>query len=616
MSVRQWLERPVVVLAALVLLGGERLRAAEPSAAEARMLRDITFLASDLCEGRGVTTKGINLAADYIANEFKKAGLKPAGVDNAYFQPFTINGEAKLESPNVLVLRGPQGQEITLPVGSHFQPFGLAGSGKVTAPVVFVGYGATAKEIGYDDYQGVDVAGKVVMILRKTPRPENAFASFNGRLSGYHSTFTTKIDNAEQHKAAAILFVNDRDSVKKEKGDRLMPFNALAFGGTVSKLPIVHLRRAVADTMLQASLGAGVTDLECDIDRELKPQSAPLTGWTATLEVRVKRTVVNVKNVLGVREGKGPHAKETVIIGAHYDHLGYGGRGSLAGPKVNAIHHGADDNGSGTTALLELARRFGGASTWEGRRLLFITFSGEESGLLGSEYYCKHPLIPLADTVTMVNMDMVGRLRPDTDTKKDKLIVYGTGTAANFDQLIEHLNKAYDFKLQKIPGGMGPSDHASFYAQSIPVFFFFTGMHADYHRPSDTSDKINVEGMRRVADLVENLVNNLASMADRPKYVKVAGGGGINPGVHGPRMGIRPSYGDDKEGVLLDGVADGGPAAKAGLKAGDRITEIGGKPVKNLENYMVLLAAYKKGDVVEVGILRDAKKMMVKVKPE
>jgi hypothetical protein len=596
----------------LVLVAVGQFRAAEKNnVAEERMRKDIFFLASDECEGRGVTTKGINLAADYIANEFKKAGLKPAGLDGTYFQPFTMSGGSKLEGANSLVLQGPQGQEVELQIDKQFRPLGLSGAAKVSAPLIFVGYGATAGGIGYDDYKDMDVAGKVVIVLRKTPRAENTAYSFDGNAKDTHAALTTKIANADLHKAAAIIFLNDFDYGKD--GDPLLPFSYSARISNNSKLPAIHLRRAVVDDMLQSSLGTGLRDIEEQVDRELKPHSVALTGWKVNIEVNVRRSTINVKNVIGVLEGTGPNARETIVLGAHYDHLGFGGAGSLARLRNPTIHHGADDNGSGTTALMELARRFGRMPRHD-RRLVFIAFSGEESGLLGSAYYCRNPIFPLADTIGMVNMDMVGRLRPDKDSQKDKLIVYGTGTAKTFDKMIETLNESFDFKLQKIPSGYGPSDHASFYAKKIPVFFFFTGDHPDYHRPSDTADKINIPGMRKVTDLMEKLVVQLENLAERPEFVQVAmGGSRRGPGGGGPRLGIRPAYDDEKEGVLLEDVVGDGPASKGGLKAGDRIIEIAGKPVKNLEAYMSLMAGQQRGVPLDIGILRDGKRQVVKV---
>lgn len=608
MAVRHaWLAGVVIGLAQLAGVRGE-------DAAESRMRRDISFLASEACEGRGVSTQGINKAADYIAREFKSAGLKPAGADGSYFQPFSMTGTSTLESPNLLVLHGPQGQTIELQIDRDFRPMGLAGSGKLShIPVVFAGYGITAPENGYDDYHDAKVAGKLVIVLRKTPRADNPQAF--GTQAAKHAALVTKMVYAGLQKPVGVLFVNDHDTAKN--GDPLMDFNYTASTGSAGYLPAVHVKRQIVDSLMRSSLGTPLREIEQDIDRDLKPHSAELTGWTADLEVSVKRNKIPVKNIVGVLEGSGPLAKETVVIGAHYDHLGYGGTSSLAKDKKPAIHPGADDNGSGTTTLIELARRFGADKQRQGRRLVFIAFSGEESGLLGSEHYCKHPIFPLADTVAMVNMDMVGRLRTDKKQfDKDELIVYGTGTAKTFDPLIETLNKKHDFKLKKVPGGLGPSDHASFYMQKIPVFFFFTGDHPDYHRPSDTADKINIHGMSRIADLVTEVVRELAAAPDRPQYVKVGGGGSGSPGFTGPRIGIRPSYGDTDPGVLLSGVAEGGPADKAGLKAGDRIVEVGGKPVKDLETYMVLINRHKKGEPLELGVQRDGKKLTIKVQPE
>lgn len=624
-----------------------RLRA-EP-AVEERLRRDVTYLASDECEGRGVSTKGINLAADYIAGEFKKAGLKPGAGKDGYFQPFTMSGPAELKGPNVVVLHGPDGKEIELKQDKDFRVLGLSASGKITAPVVFAGYAATAKEIGYDDFNGIDVAGKVVVIVRRTPQAKDK-KPFDGDRSAHHAALVTKLVNAGQHKAAAVLFVSDPDSAKDK--DELMSFDYASSDSAPSQVVAVHVHRKLADTLLDSSAGRGLAAIEAEINQDLKPRSIALSGWTASVEAHVVRSTLNVKNVVGVVDGAGPLANETVVIGAHYDHLGYGGRSSLArNVKGPAIHHGADDNASGTTALLEAARYFGRMQGRQGRRLVFMAFSGEESGLLGSRYYCSHPLFKLEDTVAMVNMDMVGRLRLDKSTwravtalltpparaplpavalatvaqaereivlsPKELLIVYGTGTAKTFDPLIEKLNQDYHFKLKKVPTGMGPSDQESFYLKKIPVVFFFTDDHPDYHRPSDTADKINVVGMGKIVDLVEKVVGRLASEPERPQYVKVAGGSGRSPSVRGPRIGIRPSYGDESDaGVLLEGVVEGGPAAKAGLKEGDRIVDVGGKPVKNLETYMVLIAGHKAGQPLELGILRGGKKSSVKVTPE
>jgi hypothetical protein len=575
---------------------------------EARLRRDITFLASDECEGRGPGTQGINKAADYIAAQFKKAGLKPGGEDGSYFQPFTINANV-LDEPAILTLQGPQGQTIALKQGVQFWPMALGGAGSDQAPAVFAGYGISSRKADYDDYAEVDVAHKVVVLLRGAPRSPDKDRT---RELMKDAPFANKIAKAEEHDAAAVLIVNDAGTASD--GDDLLDFNYTAFSRSAGKIPIFHVRRSVLETMLPGGADA-LTALEKDINRELKPQSRELPGWTVRVEVRMHRGKIDVKNVVGVLEGKGPRAEETVVVGAHYDHLGYGGNGSLSPGRKMAIHHGADDNASGTTALMELARRFAQLRDRQGRRLVFIAFSGEELGLYGSEYYCKHPLYPLPETAAMYNLDMVGRLRTDKASGKAKLLTEGCGTAKPFRPLLDQLGAQHDFKMVNKPSGFGPSDHASFCSNEVPVLFVWTDYHDDYHRPSDTADKINVNGMRRVVEFSQDIIATLARM-DKPEYIKVKSDPGSPGKYEGPTLGIRPSYSDEGEGLLIGGVVEGRPAAAAGLKADDRIVSIGGKPVKNIQTYMTLMAGHKKGETIEVGIIRDDKKRMVKVKLE
>jgi hypothetical protein len=599
------------VLLGVVALFGVETRA-EENLVESRMRKDVFFLASDECEGRGIETKGINLAADHIAGEFKKAGLKPLANDASYFQPFTMTGMGKLESPNTLALVGPQGQAIELQLGKQFQVHLLSSSGKTTAPLVFVGYAITAPNRAYDDFKDIDVAGKVVVALRRTPRPNRTTDAFDQE----HALWITKLLNAQKHKAAGVLFVNDAETGKSN--DMLTGFSGFGSPSEASDLPALSLKRSTLDELLQSSLGTSLREIEQDIDRDLRPRSVAISGWSARMEVNIKRPTYQVKNVIGVLEGSGPLADETVVIGAHYDHVGYGGFGSLQRNLTTpTIHHGADDNGSGTTGVIELARRFGEqqAKGRQGRRLVFMTFSGEESGLVGSAYYCKHPLLPLDKTVAMVNLDMIGRLRPDATAKKDRILVEGSGTAVAFENLLDSLAKKHNVIFSKTASGLGgSSDHTSFCRQNVPVIFYWTGYHADYHRPSDTADKINVNGMRRIVDLAEDTASYLATVSPRPEFVKVASSAPRAPSDGRPNvtMGIVMDY-SAQDKVVIEEVREGRAAAKAGLKAGDRITEWNGKPVKNPASYTAFLSGHKKGDVVELSILRGDQKMTVKV---
>jgi len=607
----KWMMLPRWQWVALGLVGILAMHAAAGNeAVETRLRKDITFLASDECEGRGVTTNGINLAADYIVGVFKEAGLKPGGVDGSYFQPFTIKGRAHPGSPSTLTLNGPDGQKIELKPGEDFQVMGLSATGAVNAPIVFVGYGASVPETGYDDFQGIDVAGKVVIVIRKTPRADAKEKPFPK--GDYYAALVTKVANAERAKAAAILLINDRTFAQDR--DKLMSFADTAYES--SKIPAAHLQRSSVDRMLKTSVDKSLTAIEEHIDRDLKPQSAALTGWTANLDFHVDRTATPAKNIIGVLEGSGSLANETVVVGAHYDHLGHGGFGSLAG-KSNAIHHGADDNGSGTTSVLELARRLSARQKPAScRRVVFITFSGEELGLLGSRHYCKHPTIPMESTVAMINLDMVGRLREDSTTHKDKLLVEGAYTSKHFMELLDDWNKKYDFQMKRNKNIPANSDHDSFYQVGVPVLFYWTDLHSDYHRPSDTSDKINIPGMEKVINLAEDTLVYLEQMPERPDFIKSSTPAPARSGPMGPRLGIRPSYSDDKEGLLLDGVSEGTPAERSGLKGGDRIVEMDSKPIKNINSYMAIMQGHKKGDTVNIVVERGDKRVTIQAKLE
>ena len=619
----------------------DELKANAKAAAEseARLKRDVTYLASDELEGRGPTTKGQVLATQYIADEFKKAGLKPGGVNGTYFQPFKVMG-AKLDEPARFTVKSPSGVEMSFPT-KDASALGISGSGKAKAELVFAGYGITGEykvprpakpkddsamgdpkpntepkedKYLYDDYAGIDAAGKIVVVLRDSPRSANHYA-LDRQWKVRNGSLNRKIENAEKHKAAAIIIVNDHGMVGDS--DDLMDFNFHAMVGSSAKIPAFTIHRSLLQSML-ASRGDDLARIEQDIDGTLKPHSVALTGWTADLEARVSRSneMLPLRNVIGILEGHGPLAKEIVAVGAHCDHVGYGGFGSRIGVKKPTIHHGADDNGSGSTAIMELARRLASMPNREGRTIVFMTFSGEELGLLGSRYFCNQPLFNLADWAAMINLDMVGRMSQDQESKKGKLLVEGIGSAKLWDPLLEQVNAKYDFKLAKNPAVIPYSDHASFYSKKVPVCFFWTGYHPDYHAPSDTADKINIHDMRRIVDMTEEMVLFLTTSKDRPEFQQVKSQSAGRPGGNIPRLGFAPAYGEEGEGVLVDAVNDGSPAAKAGIKKGDRIVEIAGKPVKNLEGYMSAMGGHKAGENLEVTVLREKKKVTLKVKPE
>jgi membrane-associated protease RseP (regulator of RpoE activity) len=302
------------------------------------------------------------------------------------------------------------------------------------------------------------------------------------------------------------------------------------------------------------------------------------------------------------------------VIGAHYDHLGRGERGTKD-LGTSAIHYGADDNASGTAALLELARRYAARKDREGRRVVFVAFSAEERGLFGSLHYCERPPFPLGSTVAMLNLDMVGRVRPDEKTNKDRLVVGGVGSAKSFEKLVDQANAKFDFVLSKDKSGVGPSDHTSFYLAKVPVYFFFTGEHPEYHTPKDRPETVNFAGIAKIVDLVDHLAGRIASEAERPEYVAGATGSmGGRPS--GPKLGVMPRYDGGGDGMEISGVMPGGAAEAAGLKKGDKITAIADKPVKNVQDYMAAMGGLKRGEDVELTILRDGKTMKVKATPK
>jgi hypothetical protein len=586
------------------------------SPAEARLKADVVYLADDAREGRGTGTKGIDEAADYIATVFKEAGLKPAPGAEGYFQPFSVRGPAQLGQPLELAFQGPGDQRFAAASGSDFTALALGGAGKLEdVPVVFAGYGITAKDealkLDYDDYKDVDVKGKTVLIVRREPQQDKEDSLFAGKQNTTYAAFRHKITNATSHGAVAVLMVNDAAGLKGGK-DELLDFQAA--GPSNGRIPFLMLKRDFADKLLAAAKQPSLEELEKQIDTDLKPVSRPLEGWTARGQVTIERKPLQAKNVIGVLEGAGPSAEETIVIGAHYDHLGRGQSGGSLAFGSHDIHNGADDNASGTAMILELARRLARRADPLPRRIVFMTFSGEELGLLGSRHYVEHPLYPLKDTVAMINFDMVGRLNPKGD-----LTVFGAGTSPGFEDLVKALATSQGLKSKIVPGTQGEffqSDHASFYNKDIPVLFAFTGNHPDYHRPSDDSERINFHGMSQVADLGELVLLDLARRPERPKFTKLPSRGPRIGAARGPGggayLGSRPAYGEDVEGVKLDGVGEGTPAEKAGLKAGDVIVKFDGKKIANIDDYMEALSAKKPGDTVEIVVKRDSEEKTLK----
>jgi hypothetical protein len=622
--------RTGVVWAAVLAIGGmPRVGMAE--AVQDRLREAVTWLAAPEREGRGPGTAGIEAAAVWVAGQFADLGLAPVAAEGSEnrpaepqpaepFQPFAMTLEAKLgaEADNVAEIVGPPDATgsrrlIRLALGADFTPLAAGGTGAFDLPLAFAGYGITAPAEKYDDYaplagaaaaagagDGAGGKGQAVIVLRQEPQKDDPHSVFDGNQASQHAALSRKVANASEHEVGGLVFVNDAAD-----DDALMAFTRAGEGSARRTLPILHVRRGIVDEVIRSALGRDLAAIQKGIDETLEPASSPLEGWRIRGRTAIERTETQGRNVLGLLPGRGRPAegdapaidpRETIILGAHYDHLGFGGANSAA-PGETTVHHGADDNASGTALLVEVARRLKEAGPLP-RSVLLIAFSGEERGLLGSAHYAGNPAVPLSDTVAMVNLDMVGRL------VDDKVIVHGTGTGTGFDALVDRLVEAHGLTAAKEPGGFGPSDHSSFYAKKIPVLHLFTGSHADYHRPTDTADKINYEGMEKLAGLVTEIVRDIATTPERPAYVEVASTMFARGGGDRPYFGSIPDFGKPGGGYAISGVAKDSPSAKGGLQAGDLIVRLGDSAITGLEDFDSALRKHKGGETVPVVVRR------------
>ncbi len=577
-----------------------------------RYLADVKALASPEMEGRGDGTRGLTKAEKLLVERYKSLKLEPAGT-KGYLQSFPVAIGKRLRSGNRIIEdKAPGGNALTsrvLKVGEDYIPLSFSASGNARGEVVFAGYGITAPEFSYDDYQGLDAKGKIVLVLRNEPPAISGKAVHGGKTR--HAELVTKAINAKNHGAAAMILVNGMPGKGEE--DLLMKFGDVEGPEDVG-IPCVQVKNATAESWLPAG-GASLTDLQKELDAAAQGGSSTAKKdgkalATLLVEVKVDTIRATVENVLAYLPGK---TDEYVIVGAHYDHLGRGGSHSLAPSQTGTIHPGADDNASGTAGVLELARIFASHKGELKRGILFMNFAGEELGLLGSAAWVNAPTKPLDKAVAMVNMDMIGRI------KDEKVFVGGVGTGSSLKAMLDEAKSGTKFEIDPSESGYSSSDHTSFVAKKIPVLFFFSGLHSDYHKPSDTWEKINAEAATQLLDLVERLDVELASSAERPQFIEVAanphaggisGGGG---GGYGPYFGSVPDFGENKDGVKFSDVRPGSPAAKAGLKAGDVMTQFGDKAIHNLYDFTDALRRSKVGDVVEVTVLRDGKPMKVSV---
>lgn len=549
----------------------------------------IKFLASEELAGRYPGTEGDKLASEYIRAKFRSFGLKLQGTDG--FQPFEVTVKVKTGKNNSYTAGETVGKVMT-----DFTPAGFSGKANLNAAVVFAGYGLQAKNdtFKWDDFSGVDVKGKWCLILRGTPEISKSSDLFK---SGTQDRDKAML--AKDLGATGVLLVS---GVEYDKYDELL---SLSFKEGNLDIPVLHIKRNLADALLKGN-NSSIATLEAEYKKKVLHQSFQLKQ-TVNASAEVEPQIAKTENVVALLEGKDPVLKnEYVVIGAHFDHLGMGGFGSGSRvPDTIAVHHGADDNASGTASVIELARKFSFYKDSLKRSILFICFSSEEEGLLGSKYFSEHPLIDLKQVEAMLNIDMVGRLREDRS-----LQVMGTGTSLEAPKIVNTCNRDSAFVITMAPEGYGPSDHSSFYAKNVPVLFFTTGAHLDYHTPRDTWQLINYEGMKKVDEYIFKIAYDLDKEPARLNF-REAGPKTQETGRARLKvtLGIMPDFtSTDNKGLKADFVTPGKPASKAGMLKGDIIVSLNGKAINNIQDYMYRMSKVSQGETINVEVIRGGKK--------
>ncbi len=568
-------------LLALLLLNAfnSKVKADETTNHSVNALKNhVKYLASDELEGRGTGTAGNRKAAEYIATFFKKHGIAP--VNGSYFQKFTVTTQVRLGKDNKAEFRS-NGKKTKWKLDKDYRPLPYSRNGTVTAGLVFAGYGITAPEQNFDEYANIDAGGKVVIVLRSSPNYQAEDAKFDN-----YASLIYKYRNAIKHGAVGIIYVSPTSM-----SDELFPLRIMR-GGRDGGIVALHVRRKAIKDILPKD--QSLTTLETIISDQLEPHSFEIPNGQMNISSTLEFVEEPTANVLGIVRGSDPNlADETIVVGAHFDHVGYGDRGaSRYRGSEKLIHPGADDNASGTASIMEIAARI--AANPLPRSVLFIAFSGEEMGLLGSRYYTENSLIPLQNTVAMINLDMVGRITDDI------IRITGTGTSPHWSSLVDSLGKIYRLSVAKTPGGLGPSDHASFYRKNIPVINFFSGLHKDYHRPGDTWDKINYPGMAKVVDFAVDALREIGGYRERPVFVQVDAEN-QPPKVF---LGITPDESPDPKGLKIASVVPGSSADKAGMQAGDVLKKIDDAWIADFEELVAALQKYAPADSAKITVLR------------
>jgi len=567
-------------------------------------------LSSASFEGRAPGSAGIERAADYLGGELAGLGLEPYGGGRASswrLPSFEVSGELVVEE--AVFAYEADGASGEMMEGEQFNVMGVSGNGEGSGTLAFVGYGIEEGPGGYDSFGGADdLSGKVVVLMRFEPLDEKGESLWaeEGEPWTTNSYLLPKFEAVLERNPEGVIFVAP-PGVDDERAGSLPTARSTRFGERAD-VPVVAATVEAVDRLVQLSDHEGRTlmDLRRLADRG-EAGVVELSAGRVRLSAEMTVDQIETSNVAGVLPGRGSLADEWVIIGAHYDHLGMGEAGRSRAPKLvgKAIHPGADDNASGTAGVLHAARvlrdRYDGLPAGaDARSVLFLFFSAEEMGLLGSKDFVARGVIDPGEVVAMLNMDMIGRLRNNTMT------VYGVGTAAEFDGMLEPYWEKHGLRVKTREGGLGPSDHASFYRGGMPVLAFFTGIHDDYHTPGDTADKVNMRGGTRIAGAVADIAYELATRGERLAYVEIKSSGTESPRLRSrARLGFMPgSYDETERGAVVGDVLPGSPAAEAGLEKGDRIIAWNGEELANIFGYMQALSGHKPGDRVTLGVER------------
>lgn len=570
----------------------------------------VQTLANPWLGGRQPDTRGDELAAEYISWHFDKAGLEPAfgeGPDaKSWRQPFTFSLGDGIEVHDASMTIG----DVVQRRGEDFDVLSNSGSGQATLPLSFVGYGIEDGPDGYSTFsEDDDLTGRAALLLRYEPLDEDGSSKWSSNGFSTHSTIRSKMGALHDRGAAAIILVNPVGAVDGKDGLE-SPDSSAGFRPTLN-VPVLHVTAETANDLLDHTMsGFTLESLQTAANAGgMGVMHAPNDKMIA-ITTDVGERVYDTHNIGGVIPGRGDLADQWVIIGGHYDHIGHGYTGSRA-PGDSRVHPGADDNASGVATILVLADRLARTTASDDRprrSALFVAFSGEEAGLHGSRHFIDEPSMDLDDANFMLNLDMMGRIRGH------QVALNGTGTAEEFDEMLPRLVEPSGLTVSATPSGLGPSDHSNFYRAGVPVLFFFTGLHDDYHTPEDLAWRVNPEGTLDVIDLSETILDEVMHDPNRLTWLESTSGTQARSTGSKVRLGIMPSYSNtDNPGVLIDGVIEGTSAFDAGLLEGDVITVWDDHPIEGGRDLMERLRTHKPNDVVVLTVTRKGSTIKVPV---